>query len=79
MSEPREVAAHRLEVKLLPTALLIAHMAIRHIGVDQCEPSALSGALQLHGNCGVWVGSGKFSRAPSLNDALSGYELDIGT
>lgn len=79
MSEPREVAAHWLEVKLLPTALLVAHVAFRHIGVDQCEPSAVSGALQLHRNRGVRVGCGKFSRAPSLNDALAGYEFDIDT
>ena len=78
MSEAREVAVHRLEVVLLPTTLFIAQVAVRHIGVRQRELGAFSGALQLHRNRGVGVGSGKLSRAPCLNNALAGYEFDIG-
>ena len=77
--QSREIAAHRLEVELFPTALLIAHVAVRYIAVDQRKPSAFSDALQVHCNRGVGIRLGKSSRAPGLNDALTGHEFDIGT
>ena len=78
MSEAREVAVHGLEVVLVPTTLFIPQVAVRYIGVGQRKPGAFSRALQLHRNRGVGVGSGKLSRAPCLNNALAGYEFDIG-